>query len=488
MLTKRIKLLPFRVLLSIHISLSLLISFPALPLHATLEQFQEAAEARKHLPIESNQIENWPPGPHIGAASAILYEANTGVILYEKNIYEQQYPASTTKVMTALLAIEHANLNDMIPFSATAVNSISWDSSKIGIKAGNSITFEQALYAIMVHSANDVTNGIAEFVGGDLETFAEMMTKKAEELGCLNTNFINSHGLFDEEHYTTAYDLALIAAAYFKHEMLAKIGNTVSYFIPPSDTQPEEIYLRNKHKLINGEISVEGYKILGGKTGFVSMARQTLVTAAEKDGMRLICVILKEESPEQFNDTVKLFDYGFSNFQIVNVAANEKRYTIENASFFQTGNDIFGDSSPLLSLNSDDYLIMPKTTDFRSLVADISYQTEKPSAVAEITYTYNNAYLGTATIDFASENRSTYDFDHQMLEVEEEPEVPDEDNVIFINVKQLIFIIVILAALAILFFIIRAAMKRYHFNRRRKRRRRKPVRKNRRDRFRGYDL
>jgi hypothetical protein len=135
---------------------------------------------------------------------------------------------------------------------------------------------------------------------------------------------------------------------------------------------------------------------------------------------------------------------------------------------------------------------MPKTTDFRSLVASISYQTERPSAVAEITYTYNNAYLGTATIDFASENRSTYDFDHHfdhlMIETEVEPVEPVEDNVIFINVKQLVFIIIILAAMAILFFIIRAAMKRYHFNRRRKRRRKKPVRKKRRDRFRGYDL
>ncbi|MCL2050676.1 MAG: D-alanyl-D-alanine carboxypeptidase [Lachnospiraceae bacterium] len=484
--TKPISLLPLRVFMIINICLIILI--PHLHLNATtLEQHQEAAEARKLLPIESNLIENWPAGPAIGAASAILMEANTGVILYAKNIHERQFPASTTKMMTCLLAANHANLNDIIPFSATAVNSISWDSSKIGIKAGQSLTFEQALYAAMVHSANDVTNGIAEFVGGDLETFAEMMTKKAAELGAQNTNFLNSHGLFEEEHYTTAYDLALIAAAYFRHEMLARIGNTVRYYIPPSENQPEEIYLRNRHRLINGEIAVD-YNIIGGKTGFVSRSRQTLITAAEKDGMRLICVILKQESPEQFFDTVKLFDYGFSNFQIVNVAANESRYTIQNANFFQTGNDIFGDSSPLLSLNPADYLVMPKTTDFRSLAADITYYTSKTSAVAEIIYTYNNAYLGTATVDFASENRSTYDFDSQMPMEIPEPAKALEENVVFINVRQVIFIVITLAALAILFFIIRAALKSYHFNRRRKRRRKKPGLRHRRDRFKGYYL
>ena len=488
MFFKRFKSLPFRVLVIIHIIVFSVASFSYLPVNAmTLEQHKEAAEARKLLPIESNQIENWPPGPAIGAAAAILIEANTGVILYAKNIHEPQFPASTTKIMTCLLAIENANLNDIVTFSSTAVNSISWDSSKIGIKAGQSLTMEQALYASMVHSANDVTNGIAEFIAGDLESFAQMMTKRAEELGAQNTNFTNSHGLFEEQHFSTAYDLAKISIAYFRNEMLAKIGNTLRYHIPPSDLQPEDIYMRNRHRLINGDIPVD-YKIIGGKTGFVNMARQTLITAAEKDGMRLICVILRQESPDQFHDTVTLFDYGFSNFQIVNVANNESRYSIDNASFFQTGNDIFGDSSPLLALNPNDYLVMPRTTDFRSLAANITYHTNRSSAVAEIIYTYNNAYLGTATIDFASENRSTYEFDQNMPVAMPEPEVIEEDNVVFINVRQTVFFVIILASIVILFLIIRAAIKSYHFNRRRKRYRKKPVRRKSRDRFKGYYL
>ncbi|MDR2547774.1 MAG: serine hydrolase [Lachnospiraceae bacterium] len=473
------------------VALALLFTFfitPSLIAFATLDQNREAAEARKLLPIESNQIDDWPSGPAIGAAAAILYEVNTGVILYAKDIHGKQYPASTTKLMTCLMAIENASLNDIVPFSRTAVTSISWDSANIGISAGQSLSMEHALYAQMVASANEVSNGIAEFVGGDMETFAQMMTDRAAELGARSTNFINAHGLSDEEHYTTAYDMALIAAAFFRNEMLAKIGNTVTYTIPATETQPNEIFMRNRHRLIIGEFETE-YTIVGGKTGYTNLSRQTLVTCAEMDGMRLVCVIFKQESPDQFHDTVTLFDYGFSNFQIVNVADNETRYTIENAGFFHTGNDIFGDSSPFLSLNRSDHLVMPRYADFDDLATEISYQTDRRAAVAEITYRYNDVFLGMATIDYATPNRSTFDFDHNMPVIEEEVAPVIEENVVFINVRQAVFLIVGIALAVILFFFIRTAIKDYRYNRRyRKKRRKKPTRRKRRDRFKGYYL
>ena len=463
------------------------VSVPVLSTGATYEQNREAAEARKLLPIESNHIEGWPDGPAIGAAAAILYEANTGVILYAKDIHGRHFPASITKLMTAVLAIDLIGLNDMIPFSRTAVHSIGWDSSNIGIDVGEAMTFEQALYGIMVASANEVANAIGEYAGGDLETFAAMMTQKAAELGCQNTNFLNAHGLPEEEHYTSAHDMALIAAAFFKNEMLAKIGNTISYHFTPTDTQPDDFVIRNRHRLINGEITTD-YNILGGKTGYTNISRQTLVTCAEKGGMRLICVILKEETPEQFEDTVKLFDYGFSNFQVVNVADNESRYKIENASFFQTGNDIFGDSSPLLALGTSDYIVMPRNVDFRSLVADVSFRTEIPLAVAEITYSYNGVYMGRATIDYGTSRRQTYDFDHQMPVVAEEVPLPEEENVVFINVRQAVFLVIAVAVAVIVFFVIRAVLERNRFERRRRRRKKPTKKKRRRERYRGYRI
>ena len=193
-------------------------------------------------------------------------------------------------------------------FSETAVYSIEFGSSSIGIDPGEQLTVEQSLYALFVASANEVAAGLAEKMGGSLDKFADMMNARAKKLGCQDSHFVNAHGLFNEEHYTSAYDMALIAREFFSHEELCTIANAPTYFMESSDKQPEEFTLFNKHKLINGEIEYEG--IVGGKTGYVEMSRQTLVTCAERDGMKLICVILREESPNQFYDTIELFDYG----------------------------------------------------------------------------------------------------------------------------------------------------------------------------------
>ena len=324
---------------------------------ATTEEALADAEERKLLPVESNRIENWPAGPAIGAQSAILLEANTGVVLYAKNIDEKLYPASTTKLMTCLIAAENSQLDEMVTFSHDAVFNLEPGSSNIGIDEGQSMPMEECLYGILVASANEVANAVAEHIAGSQDAFAEMMNKKAAELGCKNSHFMNAHGLYDEDHYVSAYDLALIAKAFFQNELLAKIGNTAFHHFIATSTQPDDFIWRNKHELVTGNIPYEGIK--GGKTGYTDEARQTLVTCAEQNGMKLICVILKEESPEQFYDTVKLFDYGFTNFTVANVAENETRYSIQNSNFFNTSSDIFGNSSPILSLNQDSYLIMP---------------------------------------------------------------------------------------------------------------------------------
>jgi hypothetical protein len=205
--------------------------------------------------------------------------------------------------------------------------------------------------------------------------------------------------------------------------------------------------------------------------------------------MRLVCVIMKEETPDQFTDTALLFDYGFSNFEIVNIAENESRYVIENASFFQTGNDIFGDSSPLISLNQKDILVMPKTTNFENLDSDLIYIQGRGSAIAEITYSFSGVSLGRATIDYASGNRSTYVFDSQIPVVYEEPPMPEEgEHAVFINVKQVIFVAVCVVVATVLFFVIRAAIKNHQEDRRRRMRRRTAMRRKKREKFKGYYL
>ena len=186
---------------------------------ASLEELTQDMENRKALPVESNEIENWPKGPAIGAEAAIVMEANTGIILYSKNIHEQLYPASTTKILTCLIAAETSSLDEMVSFSENAVFSIPRGSSNMGMDMGQALTMEEALYGILVGSANETANAVAEHIGGSIEGFADMMNEKAKELGCTDSHFANPNGLHDDNHYTSAYDLATIARSFFQNEL-----------------------------------------------------------------------------------------------------------------------------------------------------------------------------------------------------------------------------------------------------------------------------
>lgn len=427
--------------------------------YATLEELEAESEARRLLPIQSNEIENWPVGPKTSAQSAILMDADTGVILYAKNIHEKLYPASTTKILTCLLAMERGNLDDMVTFSHDAVFSVPADGSNMGMDAGQSITLEQCLYGILVGSANEVANAVAEYISGSMSDFVDLMNERAAELGCKDSHFMNANGLYDDNHYTSVYDLATISRYFFQNEMLCKIGNTARYHFEATATQPDDFYLNNKHKLINGEIPYEG--VLGGKTGYTGEARQTLVTCAEQNGMKLICIVFKEESPNQFADTVELLNYGFQNFQIMNISENEDKYNIEATGFLQTGNDIFGSSEPILSVDTDSYVIMPNTISFSDLDSEIQYDIEDENRVAQINYSYNDTYVGCAYVELATVHSAAYDFDTNLTatEVSVEKVDPEPSNdTIFINVKKVLTIILITAAVLILLFIIRALM------------------------------
>jgi len=382
-------------------------------------------------PVESNEVPNWPTGPVINAKSAILIEANTGVVLYAKNIHEHMYPASTTKLMTALIAYENSSMDEIVNFSYDAVFSLEEGSSNIGIDPGQSMPMKECLYGIMVGSANEVANAIAEHVGGSFDGFADMMNEKVTKLGLQDTHFTNASGLQNEEHYTSAYDLAMIAREFFSNEELSKIGNTARYHFKATDTQPDDFYIRNKHKLINGDIAYDGIK--GGKTGYTSTSRECLVTCDELNGMKLICVVMNEESPYQFTDTVKLFNYGYDSFQAVNTSDNENKYSITSTNIFPSTVDILGDSSQILEMNEDDYIIMPKNITFNELETATDYNVSDPSTIARIEYSYHGMFLGYGTVNLSSETYTTSAFDPELILNKEEHKVIEND-VIFVNV------------------------------------------------------
>lgn len=429
--------------------------------HATYEELTQEAEERKALPIQSNDIENWPAGPAVSAESAILMDIDTGSILYAKNIHKKSYPASTTKLLTCLIAVEQGNLDDMVSFSDTAIFSVPTDGSKIGMDVGESITLEQSLYGILVGSANEVANAVGEYISGSLEEFINLMNERAAQLGCTDSHFMNTNGLHDDNHYTSAYDLALISAAFFQNDMLCKIGNTDRYEFTATATQPDDFILKNKHRLITGEDPYDG--ILGGKTGYTDQARQTLVTCAEQNGMRLVCVVFKEESPSQFTDTIELFDYGFHNFQLMNISEHEDKYQIEPSGFLQTGNDIFGSSKPILTIDNNSSVIIPNTVSFDDLDSTIDYNVSDENRIAQIEYSYNDTYVGSAYLELAADKASNYEFDTNLettnISVEksdEESAGPDQNNIIFINVKKVLIIVLSTAFIMIVLFILRA--------------------------------
>ena len=190
----------------------------------------EAAEAERQAAynktIDSNSIESWPQGPQIYAESAIVMEADTGTILYNKDMDMVNYPASITKIMTALITLEQCSLDEVVTYSYYATHSIEAGSSSIGTTEGEELTVEESLYALLLESANECGNGLAEHVAGSIDAFVEMMNQKAADLGCTNTHFVNPHGLHDDNHYTSAHDMALITQAAIQNEDFVRISGT----------------------------------------------------------------------------------------------------------------------------------------------------------------------------------------------------------------------------------------------------------------------
>jgi D-alanyl-D-alanine carboxypeptidase len=375
---------------------------------AMADEREDRLAAQRNMTIDSNAIANWPTGPVVNGEAAILMEAETGAILYAKNIHQKEYPASTTKLMTCLLATEKCSMDEVVTMSKTAIYDTPYDSSHIAMDVGEAITMEQALHAILIRSANEVSFAVGEHISGTWQDFASLMNERAAQLGCLDTHFINPNGLPDENHYTTSYDMALIARAFFANELLCKISSTSILHIPPSPTQPDDIRESSSNQLLPGKKYAYEY-LVGSKTGYTDTARNCLVSCAEKDGLKLICVVMRDESPLQFEDTVSLFDYGFSNYEMVNVSQNETKYQIDNAGFFYSNTSIFGDSRSILSLNQNDRIVLPKTIRFDDVTSSLSYDTPNENQVAVITYAYNGVYLGEASVDLAGSS-GTYQF------------------------------------------------------------------------------
>lgn len=270
--------------------------------------------------VTTNLIPEWPQAPEIASETAILMDGDTGAILYNKGMDEIRYPASITKIMTCLLALEKAGLEEQVTFTQTVLSDSNSGGTNIGMQEGEILTMRQCLDVLMVQSANDVATQIAEYVGqGSVQNFVDMMNQKAQELGCQNTHFANASGMPDENHYTTAHDMALIFREAIKNEVFREIIKQQNVVVEPTNKNGETRIYSCHHALV-AQSAPEYYEgCFGGKTGVTEVAKNTLVSGVTRDGMTLIAVTLRAEVEQIYQDQIRLFNYGFENFQKVEV-------------------------------------------------------------------------------------------------------------------------------------------------------------------------
>lgn len=343
--------------------------------------------------------------PDTYSSACLLMEESTGKILYSKNANSIMYPASTTKIMTAILTLEKCNLSDTAVVSHNAVFSIPSGYSTASLVEGEVLTIEQLLNVLLIPSANDAAVVLAEHIAGSVEAFSDMMNSKAVELGCLNTHFVNPNGIHNENHYSTAYDLALIGRYAMQFPTFKEISSKTRYTLPITNAYSKEDRIFNTtNDLIKPNYSSSPtnyyYKYAtGGKTGYTDPAGQCIVATATKDNISLIAVTLhgdftEDNLSQRALDCKALFEYGFNNFSMVSIAQKgdvASNMKVPNAT---------KDSSSLDLLYSDDiYAFVPNGFDTSSVTPNIKLS----STFAPIA---QDTVLGTISYDIDGSNYS----------------------------------------------------------------------------------
>lgn len=355
----------------------------------------------------------WPEGipkSHLAAESACLMDVNSGAVLYQKNAKKKQYPASITKVMTCLVALENTSLSENVTFSADAVYGIEPGSSHMAAEVGEVMTMEQCYYGMLLPSANEACLAVGEHIAGSKEKFCEMMNEKAKELGCVNSHFVNPNGLHDDDHYTCAYDMALIARAAYQYETFRSVCSTKVYHMDPTNKK-EERWLANTHSMVNPAKypQYEYEYCVGGKTGYTEDSLWTLVTFAKKDGMTLVSVVMRDYGPtyeaNEYTDTKALFEYAFENYYVYDMS----QLTDDN-SLIQEDSTLFTRFSPLFDENRNEIymaeggsVILPKGADTSLIKQSVGYYDETKEiggqhVIGKITYEYGGKIVGESDI------------------------------------------------------------------------------------------
>ena len=349
---------------------------------------------------------NTNSGPDINAESALLIDNKTNKVLYSKDMNRKMFPASTTKILTAILVLENHSLDEKVTASYNAVMTIPSGYSTASIQIDEVLTVEQLLELLLVHSANDAANVLAEYTGGSIDSFVAMMNTKINELGLSDTHFTNPYGLQDNNHYTTAHDLAIIMQYCLKNDDFRKIAGQASCAIPSTNKSEPRKYSSTNELLVAGNSNYYP-NLIAGKTGYTSEAGECLVSAVYNDNLELVGVILN--SNNRFKDTRSLYNYGYTNFSIKNIV-NEKdiitNVEVKNATKDTKNlNLLVSENIPVLANNSDDLSkIEPQIT----LNSDIKAPIEDGQVLGKVSYSVNGITYSTDLIAANNVEKSNF--------------------------------------------------------------------------------
>lgn len=321
--------------------------------------------------VQSNSVSGWPQAQGISSEAGCLMDVNTGTVLFNKNMDQKMYPASTTKIMTALIALERGNMDDTVTMTQTGVNYAISGSSNLNTQVGEQFKLKDMMYAMMLKSANDIATQIGEYIGGgSLSNFVDMMNERAKQLGCTGTHFHNACGMPDTEHYTTAHDLARIGMAAIMRQDFRQIIGTVTYQIPATNMSAARTVQNHVAMYVSPEYKYDG--VIGGKTGLTDDAGSCLVTFCERDGRLLVAVTLKgANGGTEVADQKIMYDYAFQNFENIKAA--------------ESGSVVSGGTLTVPTGVTADQLKTTETENSEEKTRTTSYE-------------YNGVYVGSVTV------------------------------------------------------------------------------------------
>jgi len=351
-------------------------------------------------PMQALASTEWPSDISIDSDAGIVMDANTGVVLYGKNIHETYSPASITKVLTSLIVLEHCSLDETVTFSESAVYNVESNSSSAGYDTGDTASVKDCLYALLLKSANEAANALAEHVAGSADAFAVLMNEKAAELGCQDSHFANPS----------------ITRAAFENPTFAKIVETTYYKLPPNQKNPEGQGISPGNKLVKKNWP-QYYRpdVLGGKTGYTSIALNTLVNGARQGDTTLITVILHSNNT-QYEDTSRLLDFGFNNFQSVKIADYDQ--TFSNIGKDLKIADVSTAGGESLSIDPDSRVVLPKTADFSETTTSFDYEIPAGApdgTIACVTYSLGDHKVGQAYLTLTDSSQTAADIPEKLV-------------------------------------------------------------------------